>query len=242
MRSVWPLIIAASSEAMEGAGEVGGYCAGQVPRLDAPAERLRPPDLLEVLLGVAFLRARAPGQAGRDGVDRDAAGPEFHRQGAGEAHHGALAGDVGDEPGARRLPHRVGGHVDDAAEAAVGHAGRERGAQLEGGLDVDRLNPPPGLQVELAERAEEHQPRAVDQHVASPEAAGDLADQQRDTAGRAEVALHREHLFRARGAPAPVPSGPAPFMSLIAVTVSSAGCRSPSASTCPDLASRSAMA
>jgi hypothetical protein len=176
MRSVWPLIIAASSEAMEGAGEVGGHCAGQVTRLDAPADRLPPPDLLEVLLGVAFLRARAPGQAGRDRVDRDTAGPEFHRQRAGESDHRALAGDVGDEPGARRLPHRVGGHVDDAAEATIGHAGHERGAQLEGGLDVDRLDPPPGLQVELAERAEEHQPRAVDQHVASPEAAGDLAD------------------------------------------------------------------
>jgi hypothetical protein len=100
------------------------------------------------------------------------------------------------------------------AEAAVGHAGHERGAQLEGSLDVDRLDPPPGIQVEFAERAEEHQPRAVDQHVASPEAARDLADEQRDAAGRAEVALHRERLptrlFRARGAPAPRPPRPGP--------------------------------
>ena len=35
---------------------------------------------------------------------------------------------------------------------------------------------------------------AVDQHVAPPEAAGDLAYEQRDAAGRAEVALHRERL------------------------------------------------
>jgi hypothetical protein len=46
----------------------------------------------------------------------------------------------------------------------------------------------------LAERAEEHQPRAVDEYVAPPEAAGDLAHQQRDAAGRAEVALYRERL------------------------------------------------
>jgi hypothetical protein len=100
--------MAASSEAVEGAGEVGGHRAGQVTRFDAPGDRLRPPDLLEMLLGVAFLRARAPGQAGRDRVDRDAAGPEFHRQRSGEAHHGALAGDVGMQVTQRQRVPRLG--------------------------------------------------------------------------------------------------------------------------------------
>jgi hypothetical protein len=41
-----------------------GDRAGHVARLDAPLDRLCQPDLGEVLLGVAFLGARAPGQAG----------------------------------------------------------------------------------------------------------------------------------------------------------------------------------
>jgi len=76
------------------------------------------------------------------------------------------------------------------AEKGGGEVGGDRAGQVER-LDLD---PPPGVQGDLTEWAEEHHAGAVDQHVAPPETAGDLACEQRDAAGRTEVAFHRERL------------------------------------------------
>ena len=71
-------------------------------------------------------RGRRRGQAGRDAVDGDPVAPERAGQRAGDPDQRGLAGDVGEQVGRRRIPHRVRDDEHDPAEAALGHPGGER--------------------------------------------------------------------------------------------------------------------
>src|SRR4029453_13677518 len=103
------------------------------------------------LLGLRGLRALVPmradalrqGDAGRDGVDVDAVGPELEGELAGEGDDAALGRGIGAGAVEAQAPSRDRGQVDDLAAALLLHHRNDRVRAEEGGVEVegDKLLP-----------------------------------------------------------------------------------------------------
>ena len=113
----------------------------------------------------------------------------------------ALLTTVGEEVGGRRPPDRVRGDEHDAAKAALRHRRREHLAQPQCRLDVDRLNAPPGREVEIGQRRAVERGGGVDEHVPRSEPLGDPAHRRLIAEVNRELPLAVEdrHLVPGRG-------------------------------------------
>ncbi len=138
-----------------------------------------------------------------DAVDGDAAGSAVATVGVFERRHLAqpdqaeLRGDVG------RLGHRGdeavdGGDVDDAAVAALGHAGQRQAHGVEGPRQVDGEDRVPDLRRRLGERHRALDAGIVDQHV-RPAPGGEVAHHRLDGFDLAHVGVEEAHFRRAGG-------------------------------------------
>jgi hypothetical protein len=85
----------------------------------------------------------------------------------GDPDQRGLAGDVREQVGRRRLPHRVRDHEHDPPEASLGHPRGECLGQPQRRLDVDRLDSAPAVEVEVSQRRAVERRRGVDEHVAA---------------------------------------------------------------------------
>ena len=135
--SVCPVIAPAASLARN------ATAAATSSGLSGAVDRLARPHLRERLGRRVGDRGRRRGQARRHAVDGDPVAPERAGQRAGDPDQRGLAGDVGEQVGRRRIPHRVRDDEHDPPEAALGHPGGERLGQPQRRLDVDRLDAAP---------------------------------------------------------------------------------------------------